>query len=70
MPPGATRDIEFVADNPGDWALHCHKTHHTMNAMSHDLPNMIGVKQPAVEEKVRKRPARLHGDGRDTEWAT
>ena len=28
---------------PGDWAFHCHKSHHTMNAMSHDLPNMIGV---------------------------
>jgi FtsP/CotA-like multicopper oxidase with cupredoxin domain len=43
VPVGATRDIEFVADNPGDWAFHCHKSHHTMNAMSHDLPNFIGV---------------------------
>ena len=34
VPVGATRDIEFVADEPGDWALHCHKSHHTMNAMS------------------------------------
>ena len=30
---------------PGDWALHCHKSHHTMNAMGHDVPNMIGVDQ-------------------------
>ena len=52
--PGATRDIEFIADNPGDWAMHCHKSHHTMNAMSHDLPNMIGVKTGTTEEKVRK----------------
>ena len=38
-----TRDIEFVADAPGDWALHCHMTHHVMNQMGHELPNMIGV---------------------------
>jgi len=54
VPPGTTRDIEFVADAPGDWIFHCHKSHHTMNAMSHDVPNMIGVKQGGVEEKVRK----------------
>jgi FtsP/CotA-like multicopper oxidase with cupredoxin domain len=53
VPPGTTRDVEFVANNPGDWAFHCHKSHHTMNAMSHDLPNMIGVKQGKVEEKVK-----------------
>jgi FtsP/CotA-like multicopper oxidase with cupredoxin domain len=51
---GSTRDIEFVADTPGDWIFHCHKSHHTMNAMGHDVPNMIGVKQGAVEAKVRK----------------
>ncbi len=27
------RTIEFVADNPGDWMLHCHLPHHMMNAM-------------------------------------
>ena len=53
VPPGTTRDIEFTADEPGDWIFHCHKSHHTMNAMSHDIPNMLGVKQGGVEEKVR-----------------
>lgn len=52
--PGTTRNVEFVADNPGDWAFHCHKNHHTMNAMAHDVPNMIGVDQRGVSEKVRK----------------
>ncbi len=55
VPVGTTRDIEFTADAPGDWILHCHKSHHTMNAMSHDVPNMIGVDQKGVEEKVRKQ---------------
>jgi manganese oxidase len=28
------RDVEFVANNPGDWMLHCHLPHHMMNQMS------------------------------------
>lgn len=28
------REIEFVANNPGDWMLHCHMFHHVMNFMS------------------------------------
>jgi FtsP/CotA-like multicopper oxidase with cupredoxin domain len=54
VPVGATRDVEWVADAPGDWALHCHKSHHTMNAMSHDLPNMIGVRHTGAEDKIRR----------------
>ncbi|HHT9115982.1 MAG TPA: multicopper oxidase domain-containing protein, partial [Candidatus Wunengus californicus] len=53
VPPGTTRDIQFVANAPGDWALHCHKNHHVMNAMNHDVPNMIGVNQSGVERKVQ-----------------
>jgi manganese oxidase len=29
--PGQTRDVEFVAWNPGIWRLHCHKLHHIIN---------------------------------------
>ncbi len=36
VPVGTVRAIDFVADAPGDWAFHCHKSHHTMNAMGHD----------------------------------
>jgi FtsP/CotA-like multicopper oxidase with cupredoxin domain len=28
------RDIEFVAEHPGDWMLHCHLPHHMMNQMA------------------------------------
>ncbi|PZR71006.1 MAG: copper oxidase [Chthoniobacterales bacterium] len=52
VPPGSTRTVEFVADNPGDWAFHCHKNHHTMNAMNHNIPNMIGVNQK--ETRINK----------------
>lgn len=49
---GQTRDIEFVAV-PGDWAFHCHMSHHTMNAMGHEVPNTLGVDTTGVEEKIR-----------------
>jgi len=29
---GTTRDVEFVAFNPGVWRFHCHKLHHIVNA--------------------------------------
>jgi Multicopper oxidase len=43
VPVGAIQAFDMVADNPGDWAFHCHKTHHAMNAMGHDVKNFIGV---------------------------
>ena len=45
---GQTRDIEFIA-TPGDWAFHCHMAHHTMNAMGHGIPNLLGVDQSQVQ---------------------
>jgi FtsP/CotA-like multicopper oxidase with cupredoxin domain len=54
IPVGAIRAIEFVADNPGDWAFHCHKSHHVMNAMGHDVPTMIGVDHRGVAERINK----------------
>jgi manganese oxidase len=50
---GQARDIEFVAV-PGDWAFHCHMSHHTMNPMGHDVPNTLGVDQSGLEEEIRK----------------
>ncbi|MDO9394257.1 MAG: copper oxidase [Methylotenera sp.] len=49
---GQMRAIEFVADELGDWAFHCHKSHHTMNAMGHDLPTLLGVKQDDLVGKI------------------
>ncbi|MFZ2739327.1 MAG: copper oxidase [Burkholderiaceae bacterium] len=51
---GQMRQIEFVADAAGDWAVHCHKSHHTMNAMGHDVPTMIGVDHRDVAKKLSK----------------
>jgi manganese oxidase len=49
---GQMRQIEFVADEEGDWALHCHKSHHTMNAMGHNVPTTIGVDHRGIAKKV------------------
>ncbi len=40
---GQMRQLEFLADEEGDWAFHCHKSHHTMNPMGHSVPNLVGV---------------------------
>jgi FtsP/CotA-like multicopper oxidase with cupredoxin domain len=50
---GQMRAFEFDAV-AGDWAIHCHKSHHTMNAMGHDVPNMIGVDHRGVAERITK----------------
>jgi manganese oxidase len=49
---GQTRTVEFIADNPGDWAMHCHMTHHTMNQMGHKAPNLIGVRPGKLDKRV------------------
>jgi len=49
---GQMRQLEFVADAEGDWALHCHKSHHTMNAMGHGVPNMIGVDASDLTDRI------------------
>jgi FtsP/CotA-like multicopper oxidase with cupredoxin domain len=51
---GQMRQLDFVADEEGDWALHCHKSHHTMNAMGHNVPTMIGVDHRGLVKKIQK----------------
>jgi FtsP/CotA-like multicopper oxidase with cupredoxin domain len=53
VPTGSTRDVEFIADAPGDWAMHCHMTHHVMNQMGHNIPNMIGVDSSGIAKRAR-----------------
>jgi manganese oxidase len=51
---GQMRAIELIADAPGDWALHCHKIHHAMNAMAHEVPTSIGVDFRDAAEKLQR----------------
>ena len=50
---GQMRQIELLADEEGDWAMHCHKSHHTMNAMGHDVPTMVGVDHRGLVNKIQ-----------------
>ena len=52
VPVGAVRVVEFIADTPGDWPLHCHMTHHVMNQMGHDVPNMIGADVRGLDPSI------------------
>jgi len=54
IPVGAMRAYEFDAKYPGDWAIHCHKSHHTMNAMGHDVPTFIGTDKTEVAKKIQR----------------
>ena len=60
---GQLRAIEFDAV-AGDWAIHCHKSHHTMNAMGHDIPNDGWRRPPRAGRAHHEARSRLHGDGR------
>jgi len=52
VPTGSTRTVEFVADAPGDWAMHCHMTHHIMTQMGHGLPVMVGADAARIDRRV------------------
>ena len=53
VPVGATRVVEFVADQLGDWAMHCHMTHHIMTQMGHGLPVMVGADAARIDQRVQ-----------------
>src|SRR5499427_3649045 len=63
VPVGTLRAIEFIANNPGDWPFHCHKTHHAMNAMGHNVKNFIGVQRRDLAAQIRKLVPDYHPMG-------
>jgi hypothetical protein len=65
VPVGSTRTVEFEANAPGDWALHCHMTHHVMNQMGHGIPNLIGVDPSHFDEALAKNVPSFSQMGED-----
>jgi FtsP/CotA-like multicopper oxidase with cupredoxin domain len=51
---GSTKTLEFVASENGDWAFHCHMTHHGMNQMGHGIPSLIGAELAQVRARLAK----------------
>jgi FtsP/CotA-like multicopper oxidase with cupredoxin domain len=54
VPVGSTRVIEFVPEEAGDWAMHCHMTHHVMTQMGHRLPPMIGADTTNLDRRMSR----------------
>lgn len=57
--PGESYDIEFMADNPGVWALHCHEPHHVMNEKEEPgglIMLIVYEGYEAIAEKAGKFP--------------
>jgi manganese oxidase len=54
VPVGSTRVIEFVPEEAGDWAMHCHMTHHIMTQMGHGLPPLLGADMRRVDRRMSR----------------
>jgi hypothetical protein len=72
------RDIEFVADRPGDWMLHCHLPHHMMNQMTSNvgpltrlgqgmgsMTDMARANGPSTQKEADKAMANMPGMAHD-----
>lgn len=55
------REVEFIANNPGDWAMHCHMFHHMMNSMSSQAGPLIRNNSTPEQRKVRGYPQVMLG---------
>ncbi len=53
VPVGSTRVIEFVPEESGDWAMHCHMTHHVMTQMGHARP-MVGANTRGLDRRMSR----------------
>ena len=52
-----SRTVEFVANNPGDWMLHCHLPHHMMNQMTSSVGSMTrNLRQPGIAPDANNVP--------------
>ncbi|VAX42450.1 Multicopper oxidase [hydrothermal vent metagenome] len=58
---GEIREVEFVANNPGDWVMHCHMFHHTANHMVSQVGPHIRDPQMDEYKKVPVFPQLMQG---------
>ncbi len=56
-----SRDVEFIANNPGDWVLHCHMFHHMMNHMVTQVGPIIRQKKEDPGFRVPGYPQIMKG---------
>lgn len=63
--PGETMDIEFVANNPGVWMIHCHELHHADGGMGM-LLRYEGY-EPVGDDAAEEHEGDEDGDGDDSQ---
>ncbi len=51
---GSCKVIEFVPEESGDWAMHCHMTHHVMMQMGHNAPPMVGANTRRLDRRMSR----------------
>lgn len=55
------REVEFIANNPGDWVMHCHMFHHMMNHMVSQVGPHIRGEQFTKHNSVPGFPQIMEG---------
>jgi FtsP/CotA-like multicopper oxidase with cupredoxin domain len=55
------REVEFIANNPGDWVMHCHMFHHMMNSMTSQAGPLIRKNSTPTQRKVLGFPQIMLG---------
>lgn len=55
------REIEFIANNPGDWIMHCHMFHHMMNSMTSQAGPLVRRYSTPEQMRVRGYPQVMLG---------
>ena len=60
---GQSRDVEFIANNPGDWMVHCHILHHMMNHMVSMVGPMAGMGDNHGGDAMPQMPGRKLASG-------
>lgn len=59
MAPHTTRTIEFYADEPGEWMLHCHNLYHMKTGMARVVSYSSFKRRPEMD-KYQKLDPHLH----------
>lgn len=59
MAPHTTRTIEFYADEPGEWMLHCHNLYHMKTGMGRVVSYSSFKRRPEMDQ-LQKQDPHLH----------
>jgi FtsP/CotA-like multicopper oxidase with cupredoxin domain len=59
VPPHGSRTIEFLADEPGEWMLHCHNLYHMKTGMARVIKYQSFIPSPEIAA-IHNRDPHLH----------